>query len=247
MKMRMNDCSRSRRRRRSGESGFTFRDLLAVLAALALIAGVVLPALAQSKPRSLQAMCVNNLRQIGTAVMLFNAENNQFDPWRAEGFGYSNPTANNIFVQFRFLTNGLPIPKVLACPSDAQARPAKDYSASPDGGFLHPNFRNAAVSYFLGLDSWAFLPDSVLSGDRNIRVSSASPGACSSGITQAYSIYSPGGSPGWAEGLHGPSGNILLHDGHVEQTSSETVKYRFTRPWDDNGSVHLQFPRSPSL
>lgn len=230
------------------ETAFTRLELLAVLAALVLIAGVVIPAFAQGKPRSQQAICFNNLRAIGQAVMLFNAEHNQLDPWRelaTSGGTRNHPTGlnNNVWFQFAWLSNELASPKVLACPSDALARPARDFSISADGGILNAAYRNASISYFIGLDSSALVPNSVLSGDRNIKYNSLG-GGCSSGVNPVAVILSFGDSPtGWRSGLHGPSGNILLHDGRVEQTSNETVNRLFTRESDDNGSIHFQLPR----
>jgi type II secretory pathway pseudopilin PulG len=224
------------------ETAFTRLELIVVIAALGLIAGVVLPALAQSKPRSQQAICFNNLRMVGQAVLLFNAENGQMDPWRTPGAGYSPPSGlgNNAWFQFSWLSNGLTNPKVLACPSDVSARPAKDYSTSLDGGYLNPNYRNAAVSYFAGLDSSVLLPASVLAGDRNIQFQGFA--SCSSGINPAATIYlTPQASTSWLKGLHGPSGNILLHDGRVVDTTSQTVSREF-RSVDDNGAVHLLMP-----
>ena len=231
--------------RPSRETAFTRLELMAVLAALTLLACVVLPAFAQGKPRSQQAICFNNLRMVGQAVLLFNAENGQMDPWRAfSGAGGGNPLAANAWFQFSWLSNGLTTPKVLACPSDDSARPAKDFSFSPDGGYLHANYRNAAVSYFAGLDSSALLPGSVLAGDRNIQFQGF--GGCSSGINPAATIFlSPRPSTSWLKGLHGPSGNILLHDGRVEETTSQTVNRNFQLA-DDNGAVHLLIP-SPVL
>jgi len=230
------------------ETAFSRLELLAVLAALALIAGVVLPALAQGKPRSQQAICFNNLRAVGQAVLTFNVEHNQLDPWRESTFNggtFNHPSGlhNNAWFQFASLSNALANPKVLACPSDASARPAKDYSQSPSGGLLSGGYQNNAISYFIGLDSSALLPNSVLSGDRNISYNSLG-GGCSSGVNPVAVIFSFGSSPsGWRSGLHGPSGNILLHDGRVEQTSNETVNRLFTRESDDNGSIHFQLPR----
>jgi hypothetical protein len=215
---------------------------MAVIAALVLLAGVVLPALAQGKPHAQQAICFNNLRMIGQAMLLFNAENGQMDPWRTPGAGYNTPSGlgNNAWFQFALLSNGLTNPKVLACPSDT-TRPAKDYSFSPDGGFLHPNYRNNALSYFAGLDSSTLIPGSVLAGDRNIQYQSLG-GGCSSGLNPVAAIYvMPQASTSWLKGLHGPLGNILLHDGRVEETTSQTVSRNFQSS-DDNGSVHLLLP-----
>ena len=230
------------------EKAFTRLELLAVLAVLVLVAGVVLPALAQGKPRSQQAICYNNLRAVGQAVLMFNAEHNQLDPWRESTFNggtFNHPSGlnNNVWFQFASLSNALANPKVLACPSDALARPAKDYSQSPSGGLLNGSYQNNAISYFIGLDSSALVPNSVLSGDRNIKYNSLG-GGCSTGVNPVADIFPWQASPtGWRSGLHGPSGNILLHDGRIEQTSNETVNRLFTRESDDNGSIHLQVSR----
>lgn len=222
-------------------NAFTRLELLAVVAALALLAGVVLPALAQGKPRAQQAVCFNNLRMVGQAALLFNAENGQMDPWRTLGAGNTNhPVRNEPWFQFSWLSNGLTNPKVLACPSDSSAKPAKEFSLLPDGGFFYIAYRNAAVSYFAGLDSSALLPNSVLAGDRNIQYQAFGP--CSSGINPAATIYlAPQASTSWLRGLHGPSGNILLHDGRVEETTGQTISRNFHSN-DDNGAVHLLIP-----
>ena len=251
MMMKTKPCPSPGSKRNPSGSAFTFTDLLAALAALAVLGALVLPALAQGKPRSQQAICFNNLRAIGQAVMLFNVEHNQLDPWRelASSGGTRNQGGlnNNVWFQFAWLSNGLANPKVLACPSDALARPAKDYSRAPDGGLLSQNHQNNAISYFIGLDSSALVPDSVLAGDRNLYPNGGLGSGCSSGVSPVAAHSVSGGSPiKWGSALHGPSGNILFHDGRVEQTSNETVNRLFKLGTDDYGSFHFQVPRPPS-
>lgn len=225
------------------ESAFNRLEFICVVATVALLIAVVVPGLASSKPRSEQAICVNNLRLIGQALLAFNAENNNLDPWRAPGYGYMHPARANSFLHGSFLSNYLASPKVFACPSDSRVRMATDFSLSSQGGFLNAFYRNSAISYFWGLDSSEVLPESILSGDTNIRYESLGAG-CSSGITPVASIIATKISPsGWRAGLHGPAGNILLHDGRVEQTSEDGVNHLFRNYVDDNGSVHLLLPR----
>jgi prepilin-type N-terminal cleavage/methylation domain-containing protein/prepilin-type processing-associated H-X9-DG protein len=60
------------RRLRSGSaSGFTLVELLAVMAVIATLAGMLLPALARAKDRGRQASCFNNLRQVALATRLY--------------------------------------------------------------------------------------------------------------------------------------------------------------------------------
>jgi prepilin-type processing-associated H-X9-DG protein len=226
--------------------GFTRFELLVVVIAMAMLAVVVLPVFAQGKPRGQQALCLNNLRLIGQAILVFDIEHGQTDPWRIPDSETSAPPLkNNAWYHFYLLSNELQTPKILACPSDNTKR-ATDFSFSPDGGLLHQTYQNRAISYFLGLDSFFTSPDSILSGDRNIQLARFG-GGCSSGINPVGEIFSFGQSPtAWIKGIHGTSGNILFHDGRVEELSTtglnRAFSFSFRNYSDDNGSSHLLLP-----
>jgi prepilin-type N-terminal cleavage/methylation domain-containing protein/prepilin-type processing-associated H-X9-DG protein len=56
--------------------GFTLIELLVVVAIIGLLAGMLAPALARARGRAQAISCVNNLKQLGTAITLYGDDNN---------------------------------------------------------------------------------------------------------------------------------------------------------------------------
>jgi prepilin-type N-terminal cleavage/methylation domain-containing protein len=65
---------------RKGQKGFTLIELLVVIAIIAILAGLLLPALAKSKDKSIETLCLSNLKQLNLAMVLYTGDNRDRTP-----------------------------------------------------------------------------------------------------------------------------------------------------------------------
>ncbi len=214
---RARDCAqRGRQRLRTlhiNLAGFTLIELLCVIAIIAILAALLLPALVQAKARAQRVECVSNLRQVGLAFHTFAHDHDGMFPMAVPASGggvaelVSAAASNQILSTaqlFQPLSNELVTPKILKCLADTRVAATRFASLS-----------NENVSYFVALKADPANAMSLLSGDRNLTNDYAGASSVLNLGSQAFLR--------WTHDLHRFKGNLLFADGHVDEVNNLTL------------------------
>jgi prepilin-type processing-associated H-X9-DG protein len=209
---------------------FTCIELLACLAACALLVAIIAPALATARSRSDRVACMSNLRQIGNALRQFALEHDGNPAWTAvtgpDG-NFNEPGKHELWFQYWWLRDSLGTPKILMDPGDTRSSVATEWGLEPGVGLQ--SLKNRAVSYPLGMGlfrgsdyEYTDVPRTIIALDRHF-IHSAYSGGCSGGLVTCAEV-SPE-TTGWYNDVHGVVfGNVAFADGSVESLAAEQLR-----------------------
>ena len=210
---------------------FTLIELLVVIAIIAILAGMLLPALNRAREQSRVAKCAANLKTLGTAMILYA------DDYNGDLYGVSHKFNGGVDKSPNMDTNLFEYTKtknVFVCPSDNVGRNGKSekatasYAVSYVYSAEHPSMplklhrftKPSSVMYLMdGFHSWRNF------GNGNNSIVKYDSGAYLNESRKSF--YAP---------HHNKTGsNLLCFDGHVKY-----YKYK-------ESGINLMFPENTTV
>lgn len=208
---------------RKRTNGFTLIELLVVIAIIAILASMLLPALGKAREKALAIQCVNQLKQLGTAMQMYGDEDGELLPM-AHGdvpWGSTNPVP-----WMQSLAGYFGTTNVVRCPAMSLC-----YNKSPYNYFMGARavYAETVTQGSVRLPEIKLPSQYILSGDSNYPFDAADADPDNYSQDTLFDLPSP---------VHTHRLNVLFGDLHVKNYGKfmpAEMTYSFDTPgmwWD---------------
>ncbi len=208
--------------------GFTLIEMLVVIAIIAILAAILFPVFSRARAKTRQTACMSNMKQIGTAILLYAEDNGHILPAWCFGAIAGNdngpaqgaytwdtviqPYMKNIAV---FTCPDSPYGRIVKAPNAEAGQPMRTYAmpryvSDPKGAF-----RPGGTCDFPCPIDWPMVPvETVLVMEKGSRGIGIVGDAAGENFAQSHSASTQGGYD--ASLYHNGGKNFCFLDGHVK-------------------------------